>query len=922
MQHRSYIVVGFVILTACLSGCDYFVSPAGRMERAREHIAAGDRRAAVVELKNALQKDPDLHEARVMLADAALWLGDAESAQAQLQRLPADFADEDLAELRIRIALALNRFEDVRNHLSRPQPGIAAARRDMYSAQVLLHEKRDLDQAQRTFESAIAQDGSLIGARVGLIETLYARGLQQQARETAKALVQQHPDSADAWFTYGQVSARTNEADALSALERARELAPWRLEMRRHVMLLTTLAEHQLQAAKHADARATATRLSQLAQGSPIAALISSRVSMASNDYAAAVSELRRLVNTSPQLTQARFMLGAALAAQGNLEQAGQELQHVIEQAPQFIEARQLLAQVRMRLEDPDGALQVLVPGLGAESMSARYLALVDAARMGLDVGGAAIELLEKSLARDPSNRGLVRQLAGAYLQSGSAPQALKLLRNTDREPLEPQQEALHLQAILDVEGAPAAKAYADAMLERHRADARVVSLAAAFYARIGDFASARRVLQAQLDSGVNHPELLLTLARIDWAARESARALEVLRNLSRAHPEFAAGRIALAEAELARGDRGAARVQLEAVLKNDPSAVTPRMMLARLALDEQDVATAEALIGEARTGGDAAAIEGAAGLMYLSRGRYDQAAAHLQAALAVDGGVAPWWLYLGRAQMALNQHAGARESFERALSIRARWAAAEGALAFLDLQQGANDAAMQRTAALRRAKPRDVEAIALDAQVQYALRRYPQALRAFDDAIAIRPTATLAISAYEARRAAKEPDSVKPLQDWLAQHPQDSRVRFALADAHLHLNRREEAAAEYRTIVSANPHNVAALNNLAWVYHELNDSRAVETARRASAAAPKSPEVSDTLGWILVERGNVEEGLPILERAAIAAQRNPEIAYHHAAALIRSGAIEQGKSRLRSLLDSHANFASRSEAERLLQGA
>ena len=47
-------------------------------------MAAGNQGAAVVELKNALQKEPDSTEARLLLAEAALWLGDARGAEREL----------------------------------------------------------------------------------------------------------------------------------------------------------------------------------------------------------------------------------------------------------------------------------------------------------------------------------------------------------------------------------------------------------------------------------------------------------------------------------------------------------------------------------------------------------------------------------------------------------------------------------------------------------------------------------------------------------------------------------------------------------------------------------------------------------------------------------------------------------------------
>ena len=58
------------------------------------------------------------------------------------------------------------------------------------------------------------------------------------------------------------------------------------------------------------------------------------------------------------------------------------------------------------------------------------------------------------------------------------------------------------------------------------------------------------------------------------------------------------------------------------------------------------------------------------------------------------------------------------------------------------------------------------------------------------------------------------------------------------------------------------------ALNNLAWLYFETKDARAIDTAKRAVALAPNAAEVLDTYGWILVQTGNKAEGIRWLEKA------------------------------------------------------
>jgi Tfp pilus assembly protein PilF len=156
-------------------------------------------------------------------------------------------------------------------------------------------------------------------------------------------------------------------------------------------------------------------------------------------------------------------------------------------------------------------------------------------------------------------------------------------------------------------------------------------------------------------------------------------------------------------------------------------------------------------------------------------------------------------------------------------------------------------------------------------------------------------------------------------MEQWAREHPDNIGFRNMLADAYIKAGEMRLAAEQYQQILQRQPKHVPSLNNLAWLYYEMGDQRALPTAREAYALAPQSAAIMDTLGWILVRLGQVAEGLPLLEKAAAPANAPAEIKYHHAAALARSGAKDRAKEQLTQLLGTQTLFDSRAEAQQLL---
>lgn len=108
------------------------------------------------------------------------------------------------------------------------------------------------------------------------------------------------------------------------------------------------------------------------------------------------------------------------------------------------------------------------------------------------------------------------------------------------------------------------------------------------------------------------------------------------------------------------------------------------------------------------------------------------------------------------------------------------------------------------------------------------------------------------------------------------------------------------------------------ALNNLAWIYQQKGDKRAQEYAQRAFEQAP-TPEVTDTLAWILAQQGESQKALPLLQSAAAARPENSSIRYHLAVVLKDTGHQTEATDILRTLLASDQVFDERASAQAML---
>ena len=128
-------------------------------------------------------------------------------------------------------------------------------------------------------------------------------------------------------------------------------------------------------------------------------------------------------------------------------------------------------------------------------------------------------------------------------------------------------------------------------------------------------------------------------------------------------------------------------------------------------------------------------------------------------------------------------------------------------------------------------------------------------------------------------------------------------------------------AIRHYRALLDNQPDNPALLNNLAWVLGQNKDPKAIDLAEKAYKLAPDQASIVDTLGSLLVAKGDFDRGVELMKKAHSLAPNNPMIKLNLARALVKAGKNSDAKPMLDELATLGDRFSGSGEVNELLQG-
>jgi putative PEP-CTERM system TPR-repeat lipoprotein len=439
------------------------------------------------------------------------------------------------------------------------------------------------------------------------------------------------------------------------------------------------------------------------------------------------------------------------------------------------------------------------------------------------------------------------------------------------------------------------------------------------------DAAAARRNFEKALELQPNYLPAAQSLAMMDLAEKRPDDARKRFEAMIAKDSKNDQLYVALAEFQVRTGvDKAAVAETLQRAVAANPQSASAREALINFHLGNRDF---KAALSAARDAlgvmpGDPRILY-AAGSAQDAAGEANQAIETFTKLAALEPQSPAPLLRIAALLVTLKQYDKAVETLRRLQSVTRNEPNVVGKVIQVYLAAQRPDDALKEARGLQGRQPKLAVGYAMEGEVHLSQRRWPEAERAFREALKLEPKADLVVvrlhEVLVAGGKAGEADALA--RKWTADNPNNLSMRMYLGERELAARNLKASATHYRAAIAIDANNALALNNLAWISGELNDPKAFEYADRALKLAPNNADVLDTYGMLLLKKGEVDKAVPAIDRARQVAPHRNDVRLHYAKAMIKAGRKDEARKELEALQAVKENFAGKDEVAGLLKG-
>lgn len=909
------ILVAMLIAAGCTNS-----DPEKPLASARDYLQKNDTQAAAIQVKNALQINPDLAEARYLLGTILLKDGNAAAAEIELRKALAAKYPENLVVPELAISLLMQgQSQKVVDEFGQTQLANPAADASLQTTLAAAYGglgKPEL--AETALDAALKADPNHVPALIQRARQRAAVRDFDGALSIVESALSKDARNLDALKFKGDLLlyGKGNADEAIAAYRKSIEVQPNFAPG--HFALLTVLTQQN----KLDEAAKELLDLKRFAASSPQTSYLEAQLAYRRKDYKLARELSQRLLLTasSPRNLELAGVIELEL---NSLDRAEAYLAAAVRAEPDLRLARRLLVTTYLRSGQPAKALAVLNDGMGKDDLDPSMFTVAGQAYLQNGDAKKAEEYFSKALKLDPSNAGKKTALALSHLAGSETASALDELQTIAESDTGTSADLALISARLgrgDFAGALAAVA----RLEAKQPDKPLpADLRGRIQLAQKDAAAARQSFEQALKIDPSYFAAAAALAALDMAEKKPDEARKRFENLLAINPKNGRALLALAELAVARG-AGKAEVAglIDKAIEADPADPAPRLLQIERYLGTRDIQRAmTAAQGAVTLLPNNPELLDALGRAQLQSGEMNQAIVTFGKLAAMRPLLPMPHLRLAAAHMTNKDPQAAEQALRKALELKPDDAQIQRGLIFVLLEEKKIQDAMAVARAVQKQRPKEGVGFALEGDIAASQKDWESAATAYRSGLRTEQSADLATRLHAVlTRAGKASESDRFAATWMTTHPKDSTFLNYLGDTAL--ARREYAVAEknYVALLQLEPDNAPVLNNLAWLTQQLHKPGAIAYAEKANAVAPNQPAFMDTLAMLLSEKGEHAKATELELKALELQPENAGFRLNLAKIYIAAGEKLQAKTELDAVVklgDKHPLY---SEASALLR--
>lgn len=916
-----YFRNGFLVfMMSLLLACSSDLSGDKNVDKAKGYLAEGKSNAAIIELKNALQKNGNNQEARWLLGAESFNKGLYADAVKELSKArELGRSDEDVLPLLSQSLLnvgdkdtlqglpADNLSDSARSYVLASQ-GMSKLRsgEGIEKSSILINQAVDASATAFSLEAK----ARLMGAS--------SRGDWGAVRQQLQKVFEVDPDYASAWSLQGDIEFQSLSLTlAEQAYTKAINSSKFRLEDHYKRALVRLQMEDLEGATKDIDF------LAKRAPKSPSTHYVQGIIHMRNGNIKDAITAFDVAQNNEDRFPMSLFYLATAHNMEGNFGQAEGFAYRFLAIDPDNEAGRKLLAAMKLQQGENVEAETLIRPVIEKNSEDFNALNILASALLKQGKTKDGVDVLAKISELQPDSPEAMTKLGAGLLASGDTSGGLERIEAALKLDPSYEQAGLVLVSVLvkqkDFDGAIK---IVDEFEQKNPDSAAHHVLRGQVYMaaqRVGDAKAAfeQALVVAPGDPIVSQNLAFMAIKNKDYDLARSYY-LKVLDH----HSNYLPAMLKLAALADIQRDTEQMVKWLEQAKNAYPAEVQPRVMLARYYLTQGEPEQVPILIGELDPSlKNQPDVLNVVGLSHLQRKEFFDAKATFQKISTLRRDAPQPHHNMGLSYLGLGEKSKAELEFEKALDISPSYIQPRIEFVRLLLARKERDKAIEHLSILKELAPENPEVLQLEAARARLDGNQKEALSLSKRAFEQSPTTrNMLVLAQQNWAMGQKEEAQDILESWLKEHPKDVLARLELADMYLGKGEEAKASDEYSQVLAVQKDNTLALNNLAWLLRDEKPEQALKYAQQAVNQSQQSPLAMDTLAVVLLKNNETVKAQRTIERALEKLPNNPSIKYHSAMINAAAGDNAKAKKYLAELLSGKDEFPERQEAEALLK--